>query len=438
MPAGLPGAGGDRDTPTAATVRGAVLAAALLPAWALAVVADALGLGGGVADVGANHLLFAGVACTAIAAAVPQFLVVWSETPLRLPRAAVAAAPLVAAGTVALAGSLLVGAFEAVAVGGALLAAGLWTLAAVTALTLAPVRPWDATERCLFAGTATLAVGAIVGLAIGADYAAGVLPLAGVGRPAAVAAHATLMVVGGVLSVGYGGLFRLSSMLTGARSSAAGDRVVRGVSLVHPASAALLAAARLVGARPAALVAAAGVVASAVAVGAVVARRLRAGGESSAATRRYRAVAAGLPLWGAAAGVRWAAEPLARPAALGGPVAERLLWAAIALLVVGSLYHVGPFLVWLERYADRLGLEPVPDVEELFDRRIERLDGVALPLGVALLVAAAAGGPRALAPLGGGLLLVAGLCLVVNLTLVVRDHTSWTPLALLRGTAADP
>ncbi|SHH03457.1 hypothetical protein [Halobaculum gomorrense] len=457
----LPGSGGvavgggsggaDRGPSTAATLRGAALSAAMLLAWAGVVTADRLGVAGGLAGAAANHLLFAGVACTAIAAAVPKFVAVWSGAPLRWGRPAVAAAPLVAVGTAGVAGGLLAGSMPALVAGGTALAAGLWALAASTTRTLAAVRPWDATERLLLAGTWSLATGSLLGLAVGAGRAGVPVLFGGVSALGAVTAHVTLMVVGGVLAVGYGGGFQLSAMLTGAPDSRVASGVERAVSIVHPVGAVLLAGGRLAAASGdatagVATVAAVGGVAvgaCAVAVGGVVSHRLATGGESSAATRRYWGAAIGFPLWGAVASTRWATAPLSRSAVLGGPVAQAALWGAVAFLVVGSLYHIGPFLVWLERYADRLGLEPVPDVADLYDGRVERLDAVALSVAVVALLVAGVGETASVAVPGWvgrlGAVAACGAAVGVarNLATVVREHAPWSPATLVRGGATD-
>ncbi|MFC7137917.1 hypothetical protein ACFQRB_18645 [Halobaculum litoreum] len=433
-PAPAVGGGPEYGPPTATTVRGAVLSAGLAVVWAGAFAAERIGLLAATGALGTTHLLFAGVACTAIAAAVPQFVAVWSTTPLRWPRAATAAAPLVAAGTVGVAGGFAVGSSALTALGGVPLAVGVWALAGATTRTLAPCRPWDATERALIAGTWSLAAGAVAGLVVGASRAGVLAPGVGVDYAALVGAHATLMVLGGVLGVGYGGVFRLSSMLTGAPDDPREGRVAAGVAVVHPVAVVLLAGGRLAGVGAVALAGAAGVVACAVAAGGVVGRRVWIGPESSPATRRYGVVAVALAAWGVVAGVRWAEAPLAREAVLGGAVAEPLLWGGVACLVVGSLYHIGPFLVWLERYADRLGLEPVPDADDLYDPRVARVDGAALVVGVTAL-AAAAGAPEA-ATLGGvgvAALVVAAAGLCYNLGRVLRGHAPWTVAELLAG-----
>jgi len=48
--------------------------------------------------------------------------------------------------------------------------------------------------------------------------------------------------------------------------------------------------------------------------------------------------------------------------------------ARSGFVVVGSLYHVVPFIVWLDRYADRVGLERVPAIDDLYDARVATVD----------------------------------------------------------------
>ncbi|WP_277555989.1 hypothetical protein [Halobaculum limi] len=423
---GPPVGGGDERGPAAAvTVRSAGLAGLVALAWAATLAAERADVVAGTSAAAANHLLFAGVACTAIAAAVPKFVAVWSDAPLRWPRAARLAAPLVAAGAAGVALGLLTAHVTVLAAGGVTLAVGLWTLAAATLRTLLPVRPWDATERCLAAGTTALAVGSLAGVTLAAGRTTGTASAWGVTVVDLATAHATLVVIGGVLTVAYGGVFQLSAMLTGASETDAETRLQHAVSVVHPVAATALAGGRVVGMEAVALVGGLTVAAVACVVGGLVARRLWRGTESSAATRRYWGFAAGTPLWGGLAALTWVRAPLTRGGVLGGAVAEVVLWGAVGLLVVGSLYHVVPFLVWLDTYADRIGLEPVPAVEDLYVAGIERVDGWAFALGIGCLAVARGSGWASLGTVGVTLAGVAVVGFVANLAVVVHDHASW-------------
>jgi hypothetical protein len=87
---------------------------------------------------------------------------------------------------------------------------------------------------------------------------------------------------------------------------------------------------------------------------------------------RYAVAAFSLLCWAPLAGAGWASAPTPAGAVYGPGPAGYLLFAAVGFVLLGTLYHVVPFLVWVERYADRLGLERVPMVDDLYDDRLAR------------------------------------------------------------------
>lgn len=50
-----------------------------------------------------------------------------------------------------------------------------------------------------------------------------------------------------------------------------------------------------------------------------------------------------------------------------------LLFGTVVVLIIGMLYKILPFLVWYHRYADRVGLEPVPTTRDIFSEGTARL-----------------------------------------------------------------
>jgi hypothetical protein len=47
-----------------------------------------------------------------------------------------------------------------------------------------------------------------------------------------------------------------------------------------------------------------------------------------------------------------------------------LLLGWVGQIIIGQMYKIAPFLTWLHRYADLVGLEPVPGLDDLYNRRV--------------------------------------------------------------------
>ena len=150
---------------------------------------------------------------------------------------------------------------------------------------------------------------------------------------------------------------------------------------------------------------------------------------------RYAVAVVALLGWVAWTAPTWLSDPLARPALLGPAGAVHLLaFGAVGFVVLGTLYHVVPFLVWVERYSDRIGLEPVPMVDDLYDARVARADLFALLAGLVALVAVGPLGLPDAAEAAGGLLVAAGFFLfAANVLVVIRRHAPGSLLDVLLG-----
>ena len=59
----------------------------------------------------------------------------------------------------------------------------------------------------------------------------------------------------------------------------------------------------------------------------------------------------------------------------------------IGTIVVGQLYKIVPFLVWLHRFSRFVGLKKVPSASELLPEAPKRVQYFAMHLGLAALVA---------------------------------------------------
>ncbi|WP_276273895.1 hypothetical protein [Haloarcula litorea] len=408
-------------------------------ALAFLVAGVAVGLAGGrrghLAQV---HLLLAGWVCLTIMGAMTQFVPVWSGVALHSRRLAALQLPLAAAGFAGLAAGFLLGVPAVLPVAGVVAVAGVWTFAYNVGRTLARA-PWDVTTRHFAAALAWFLAVTAAGLVLALDHATGVLASVGVPRVRLSTAHATAAVFGAVLTTVVGALAQLVPMFTQTDATRL-DRWLRRFERVgYHAGVALLAGGRLAGAAPVARVGGLLVAASLAAVAVGLAGRLRrAPVERSPMLTRYAVAAVALLCWAPLAALAWLRDPLAYGALFGHPATGALLLVGgVGFVVVGTLYHVVPFIVWVHRYSDRLGFESVPMVEDLYDGRVAAADGVALSLAGLLALAGEAGvGPDGVGLAAGAAALCGAVLVAANLVGVLLAHSADSLPAVLGGRVA--
>jgi len=370
------------------------------------------------------HLVLVGWVCLTIAGAMTQFVPVWSGVRLHSTRLAGIQLALLAGGLAGLAGSLLTGAFALLPAFAAAMLLGFWVFVYNVARTLARARPFDVTERHFaYALACFLAVSALgASLAIGfarPDF----LP---VNRMALRGAHVALALFGAVLCTVFGALYQLVPMFAQSDLDTLDQRLQRLEEVVYPLGVALLAAGRLVESASLARFGGLLVVCGVLVVAVVLVRRLA---DATVAwgpmLRRYAVLPVAMGAWAAWTLPVWLARPLAPDAAAGAPGSFPLLVLGIVgFVVLGTLYHVIPFIVWVHRYSDRLGFEAVPTIDDLYVARVAHADFALLLAGTLLLVLVT-GGVALPAPLAraGNALVAAGVALAAtNLLLVVWRH----------------
>nr|WP_264475119.1 hypothetical protein [Salinirubrum litoreum] len=374
----------------------------------------------GRSSVAAVHLLVAGGVCLTILGAMTQFVPVWSGVQLYSRRLTRLQLPLVASGLLGVAGSLLLVEPTWLPVAGVVALLGFWTFVANVALTLRRARPWDVTERhfalALVAFTLVPTFGVLLGLSSARPG------LVSVPYVALRATHATVAVFGAVLLTVAGALAQLAPMFTQCGDHPVDRHLQRIEEATLPAGVVLLAGGRLLSVSVVARLGAVAVVAGVSAVALLLGRRLwGARVAPSPMLRRYAVGAVALLLWAGTTPPAWLADPLSSRATVGHPaVGGFLLAVAVGFVVVGTLYHVVPFLVWVEEYSDRLGLSDVPAVDDLYDDRLARLDLLATGSGASLVGLGVPAATQA-----GGLLVLVGLVIVTaNLLGVLRAHAA--------------
>jgi len=370
------------------------------------------------------HLLLAGWVCITIMGAMTQFVPVWSGATLHSRRLASVQLVLVTVGLAGFTLALVLGEVGWLARFGALLLAGFWTFVYNVGRTLATVERYDVTERHFLVSLCFFLLLTTLGLALAISLARPVLP-ASVSHGGLRGAHATLAVFGAVLTTIYGALYQLGTMFT--RTELRGvDHYLRGVEeLGHPAGVALLATGRLVDGVALARVGGLLVCVAALSFALVLGRRLyEMRVERTPMHSRYAVAVAALTAWALLSLPTWFDRPTAREHLLGAPGTVHLLvLGAVGFVVVGTLYHVVPFIVWVHRYSDLLGFEDVPMIDDLYDDRLAAVEFALLVAGTAVLVGSdlAAGGTLVTA--AGGVLVGLGVvCFVASVLLILRDH----------------
>ena len=391
--------------PTTIPLRHFLVALAFLAAGgalALLRAAGVAGAGPGLDGIAVAHLLLVGWVCLTILGAMTQFVPVWSGVEIHSERLATLQLVAVALGVSGFAAGLWVGRPADAALAAGVMVLGIAVFAYNVARTLWRARPFDRTETHFALAVGFLGIAAALGGTLAADYRWGVLAGTGLARPAVVDAHVTIAVLGAVVTTVIGALYQLGPMFTQTDPLALETRAARAETAAYPVGVLALAAGRLAEQPTVATLGGLLVAGGAAVAGAVLLRRIRdATGAATPMLSRYAVVAVAALAWSATALATWARTALGAGVRFGHPAAGPvLLGALVGFVVVGSLYHVVPFIVWLDRYADRVGLERVPAIDDLYDARAATVDLAATLSGAALVLAAAVS--SAVASVGAG------------------------------------
>ncbi|WP_123535018.1 heme-copper oxidase family protein [Halosimplex salinum] len=415
----------DQQPPMTVPLRHFLVGLGLLVAGGVAGVLDALGALPGLSVLAHVHLLLAGWVCVTIMGAMVQFVPVWSNAALHSRRLATVQLWLVAAGVGGMAASFAAGALGWVHAFGILAVLGFWTFVYNVGRTLLGARPWDVTERHFALALGFFAVVPAMGFALAMDYSVPVLSSAGLARPRVSAAHATLAVFGAVLTTVLGALYQLATMFTQTELHGVDRHLQRFETVGYPVGVLALATGRFLGSAPLARGGGLLVAVALLGFGVLLARRLvETEVEWTPMLSRYAVVAVAMVAWALLSARAWLVDPLSRTALLGGGPRHLLLFGVVGFVVLGTLYHVVPFIVWVHRYSDLLGYEQVPMIDDLYDDRVAAADFVCILGGAAGLVLASALSLPALVAAGAGALATVGFALfAANMLVVVREHS---------------
>lgn len=371
------------------------------------------------------HILLVGWVCTTIMGAMTQFVPVWSDVSLHSRRLGRVQLVLVTVGV-----SGLVLAFGAERYGivffpGVIVLAGFWTFVYNIGATLPSLNPrrLDVTERHFLFALVFVVVVTALGVTLAADYRWRILSATPLRRSKVVEAHATVAVLGIVVTTVLGAMYQLVGMFTQTEPSRLDAVVERFETGAYPLGVVLVAVGVGLSEPVLSGFGAALVLFSLAAFAVVSARRLytsRVGVIGHPMLVRYVPALFFLGVWTVAVAPRWIGGGVSFP---GQSVTTHLLLVGfVGYVVVGTLYHIVPFLIWVERYSDRLGLEDVPMIDDLYGARLERTDLVlTLGGGIGVVVGMYLDSATVVVASGGVAVLGYGV-FAANMFLVVHRH----------------
>jgi hypothetical protein len=384
------------------------------------------------------HLLLVGWVCVTIMGAMTQFVPVWSGVSIHSQRLANWQLRLVVVGLLGFVASLSLAQLAWTPVFGLLMLAGFWVFVYNIARTLPSVGDMDVTERHFAVALGFFVLVTALGPLLALDFTTGVFTSSVLTHGTVLRTHATLAVFGAVLTTIIGALYQLGTMFTQTELHGIDLPLRRLEITTYPAGVLLLAVGRLGDTTFLGTIGGLMVLTGLAAVAAIIARKLY---EMQVAWtpmhRRYAVVPPAIVLWIALTVPVWVRDPLAASALFGSESASHLLLlGVVGFVVVGTLYHIVPFVVWVHRYSDQLGFESVPMIDDLYDDRIAALDFLLMLAGTVAVVVWESGlGPQVVGTTGGVLIVCGVLLFVTNIGLVVHRHSPHSLSNLLVGMA---
>jgi hypothetical protein len=379
----------------------------------------------GLSRLGHVHLLLAGWVCITIMGAMTQFVPVWSGTNLHSRRLANVQLGVVTVGLSGFALAFVSGAFTWLAGFGAVLLLGFWIFVYNVGRTLTTVHEYDVTERhFLFALLCFLLLTTLgITLALNLSGSLSSLPFA---HSNILGAHVTLAVFGAILSTIYGALYQLGTMFTQTELHGV-DHYFQSIEEIgHLAGVILLAGGRLTDSVMVARIGAVLILVAALVFAIVLGRKLyEMQVEWTPMHSRYTVVAPMLAAWALLAAPAWLEDPVTRAHLFGAEGTVHLfMLGVVGFVVLGTLYHIVPFIIWVHQYSDLLGFEDVPMIDDLYDDRLAGLDFWLLLSGMVMLsISDLADLDPRITGIAGGLISVGIVVFLVNMVLVVHRHS---------------
>ncbi|WP_136715585.1 hypothetical protein [Halorientalis salina] len=396
------------------------------------------GIVSGLAGLAHVHLLLVGWICLTIMGAMTQFVPVWSGVELHSRKLASVQLWLVTLGLAGFAVSLLAVSFPWLVAFGAVMLCGFWTFAYNVGRTLSGVEDFDVTERHFALALGYFVLVTALGLLLASDFSAPVFDALPVTRTGVVGAHATLAVFGAVLTTVFGALYQLATMFTQTELHGVDNQLRTIEEVAYPLGVVGLAGGRLLDLAPLARTGGILVILSVLSISVVLGRKLyETRVEWTPMLSRYTVVVPALAAWALLTIPHWLWNATAPATRFGAPGASHLLaLGGIGFVVLGTLYHIVPFIIWVHRYSDLLGFEDVPMIDDLYDDRLAAADCTLFVSGTALLIGTALfDRPDYVAAIGGVIVTLGVVVFAANMLLVIREHSpqSLSAILLSRG-----
>lgn len=399
----------------------------------IGLVVDAIPGTGRLAHV---HLLLAGWVCLTIMGAMTQFVPVWSGTTLHSRRLASLQLGLVTVGVSGFALAFVFGAFTWVAGFGTVMLVGFWTFVYNIGRTLTRTHDYDVTERHFLFALLCFLLLTTLGVVLALNLTSAVLSPLPITHDSVLGAHVTLAVFGAVLTTVYGALYQLGTMFTQTELHGIDQSLQSVEEGGHMCGVVLLALGRLADIVFVARLGAVLVLLAALAFAFVLGRKLfEMQVEWTPMHSRYTAVVPALVLWAVLSVPAWVDDPTARSHLFGAQGTVHLLvLGVVGLVILGTLYHIIPFIIWVHQYSDRLGFEDVPMIDDLYDERLAATDFTLVLVGTGILVGSDLLTVDSQFTGVGGVLVTASIVVfLTNMLLVVRNHSPHSLAVIVFG-----
>jgi hypothetical protein len=375
------------------------------------------------------HLLLAGWICITIMGAMTQFVPVWSGTDLHSRRLASVQLVFVTIGLGGFALAFILRAFTWLVGFGLLMLAGFWVFVYNIVRTLVTVQQFDVTERHFLFALLCFLLLTVLGFILALDLTRPVLSSVPVTHGGVLRAHVTLAVFGAIVTTVYGALYQLGTMFTQTELHGIDHRFKSLEEVGHPVGVVFLAVGRLLDTVLAARFGAILILVAALAFAFILGRKLyEMQVEWTPMHSRYAVVVPALTAWALVSAPAWLTDPTPREYLFGGAGTVHLLVLGfVGFVVLGTLYHIVPFIIWVHRYSDLLGFEDVPMIDDLYDDRLAATDFALVLSGTTLLVGTDLVDVSQWVVALAGVLVALGLVIfLANMLLVVHRHSPYT------------